>query len=139
MDGTNEVALENYVQHLFESLQLLHICKSEKVFSLPKKITIEIFTKTLLAANLVLIISELIGLKDVENGRELATRIGPISFHMTGIMKWCFCMLNIDKITSLICQLKYCHHLSFKICQSTKGILVLCYFYSNLFEIIIYP
>ena len=125
MPGTDETSLNNYIQHLLNVMQVLRIYKGEKELTLSQKCSTLITMIMLLSGNLILIISELVSLKDVKDARELATRIGPICFHMTGITKWCFCMSNINKITSLIVSLKQCHHLSSKICQTRKGILII--------------
>lgn len=121
MSGLGETSLNNYAQHLLNAMEFLRIYRSEKEVSFLQKIFTLIMAITLLSGNLILIISELANLKDVKDVRELATSIGPIFLHVTGIMKWFSCMLNIKKITSLIDLLKHCHHLTSKTCQNSKG------------------
>lgn len=126
MTVLKKMSLQNYVPYLFDTLQLLRIYKSEKKFTLRIKISTLIIIVGLLAANLFLILSELIDLKNVNDARELATRIGPVSLHITGFMKWCFCMLSINKITDLLSLLKKCYSHSSEICTNQKGQEFLC-------------
>ena len=122
-----DTSLNQYAQHLFDILQLLRIYKSEKVFSILTRLTSGIMIIICLFANLALLLSELIGLKDTNDLNQIARQIGVASFHVTGIVKWCYCMWKIDTITNLIDMLKSCHNYSKKICQSTQGI----HFYKN--------
>ncbi|XP_051168870.1 uncharacterized protein LOC127286479 [Leptopilina boulardi] len=117
---SQKTCLNNYVPHLFDTLQFLGIYKSEKKFPLALNIFTQIIISGFLSANLCLILSELIDFKNAKNARELATRIGPVSLHITGLMKWCFCTLNINKITHLLSQLKQCYFYSFDICTNSK-------------------
>lgn len=121
MTAVNVSSLNQYAQHLFDLLHLLRIYKSEKVFSLLARLSTGILIIICLVANLVLVISELIGLKDAKNVKQLARGIGAVSFHTTGIVKWCYCMWKIDIITNLINMLYYCHYLSLQICQNVQG------------------
>ncbi|XP_033217019.1 uncharacterized protein LOC117172863 isoform X2 [Belonocnema kinseyi] len=120
MTAVNRSSLNQYAEHLFDLLHLLRIYKSEKVFSLLARFSTGILIIICVVANLVLVISELIGLKDAKNVKQLARGIGLVSFHTTGIVKWCYCMWKIDIITSLINMLHNCHYLSLQICQNVR-------------------
>ena len=116
-------SLNRYAQHLFDLLHLLRIYKSEKIFSFSTRLSTGILIIICLFANLVLVVSELIGLKDVKSVKQVARGIGIVSFHVTGIVKWCYCMWKIDTITNLIHMLHHCYYLSLRLCQNTGGIL----------------
>ena len=127
MTASGDTTLNQYAQHLFNILQFLRIYRGEKSFSFSKRIMSGILTVLCLIPLFLLTLSEVVGFKDAEDYMRLARRIGAASFHVTGIVKWCYCMWKIDNITSLINMLHHCHYLTQRICQNDQGI----YFYTE--------
>ncbi|KAK2582179.1 hypothetical protein KPH14_004536 [Odynerus spinipes] len=111
---------ETYIEHLLSFLKYLRVLRKENTFSLSKIFLITFAIAVLLSANVLLVISEILlvpGNLDIER---LANTINPLGLHISGLVKWIYCLCKSKEINELVTDLDRCYSLSKKIDSSNE-------------------
>ncbi|XP_035744035.1 odorant receptor 13a-like [Vespa mandarinia] len=115
------VPFENYIKHLITLLKYLRIWRQRNTFSVSKLFVLTITIALSLFANFVLIISELLMVSGNSDIEQLSNTINPLGLHMTGFIKWIYCINKSKEISRLVADLNRCYLLSKRIEISKRG------------------
>ncbi|XP_046837750.1 odorant receptor 13a-like [Vespa crabro] len=133
------VPFENYVKHLITLLKYLRIWRQKNTFSVSKLFVLTITIALSLFANFVLIISELLMVSGNSDIEQLSNTINPLGLHMTGFIKWIYCINKSKEISRLVADLNRCYLLSKKIeirCDFSKTEMETVYKNSRIWQYI---
>ncbi|XP_043498863.1 odorant receptor 83a-like [Polistes fuscatus] len=109
------VPFENYIQHLITYLKYLRILRQTNTFSMPKLFLLNITVAISLFVNFVVIVSEISMISFHSDIEQISSTINPLGLHITGFIKWTYCIIKSKEISRLLDDLNRCYLLSKKI------------------------
>lgn len=115
------VPFENYIEHLITLLRYLRIWRQGNTFSMSKLFVLTIIVAISLFANFLLVLCELLMVSGTTDIERLSNTINPVGLHMTGFVKWIYCISKSKEISRLVADLNQCYLLSKRIDISKRG------------------
>ncbi|XP_070150568.1 odorant receptor 13a-like isoform X2 [Polyergus mexicanus] len=123
------ISLEYYISYLLVILGYARIWPVDS-FSLYKILFSTGATIVFILGNSLLLLSEIVQLTMTNNLQLFANIIGVICMHLSGLIKWCYCIKKNHQIVDIVIKLEKCHVLCQQIDNSEEG----CRIYRNEME-----
>ncbi|XP_014609706.1 PREDICTED: uncharacterized protein LOC106789747 [Polistes canadensis] len=114
------VPFENYIQHLITYLKYLRILRQANTFSMSKLFLLNITVAISLFVNFIVVVSEISMVSFHSDIEQISSSINPLGLHITGFIKWTYCIIKSKEISRLLDDLNRCYLLSKKI-ETGKG------------------
>lgn len=114
------ISLEYYISCLLVILGYARIWPVDS-FPLCKMVLSIGATSVFILGNSLLLLSEIVELTMTNELKLFANIIGVICMHLTGLIKWCYCIRENRQIIDITMKLEKCHVLCQQIDNSEEG------------------
>jgi hypothetical protein len=114
--------IDHYIASLLAVFRYARIWPAESL-ALRERLLSTVATSVLIAANFLLLLSELAALTPDIDLEMFAKIISSISMHNSNLVKWCYCIWRGGEIVSIVMKLQKCHVLCQRINNCEKGIV----------------
>ncbi|KAG7212890.1 hypothetical protein KM043_002242 [Ampulex compressa] len=108
-------SFEKYIRHLLIILRHLRIWRKDDLLETRKTLFRTILISFLLSANFWLIITEVLSLAGIVSLEMIANTVANLGFHISGFLKWSFCMKKHRQIAIIVARMNKCHLLCLSI------------------------
>jgi len=112
--------IDHYIASLLAMLRCARIWRAGSL-ALRERLFLTTATSVLIAANFLLLLSEVAVLTPDIDLEMFAKMISVISMHISGLIKWCYCIRRGGEIAGIVMKLQKCHVLCQRINSCEEG------------------